>query len=589
MNLTSEQENIVFALQDNNVIVNAVAGAGKTTLALAVAEHYAPHKCLLLTYNKLLQENTALRAAEMKIPLQAYTMHGLFGRLMNRPCNDDYSFEQMLTSDCINNPTFLDHDLLIVDEMQDMRQPYFEFLVLILKIKPTRIMLVGDINQLIYDFLPEFPASPHFLQQADYLLKDLVNSSFINMKMTRSFRTSPKIASFINRTIQPKPELVGTYSCNLPVEFLICNPRSNKIVQHIANNIREFGASNVMLLSHSHKNVQMKHIMKALVKCKIPFTCQKSFTVGKVMIQTFCSAKGLERPVVYVFNSGKIGEKSRSSNPLYVALTRAKGKLIIAHSKNQKIHPCFRSIISEHENGVISDDVTVNFLGNALLAQDAKSWFPKELLISQLFRFQYLTPYLDVVSIESSGANYQINLPTCIEFSYGIEDVTMLVGESLRSIFCQSPISQIDYKSKFALGVTRACDKLMKEYPELEQIQDYKWIDNIDYPTFDQLTIIKDKLKPVAFNAKLKKSMKVLKLIDQADFIDDTMVPYIIVYGDINAEDKLRAISCAALLNMKRAGIVDLSTGEIVIVETNRQMAILNTATEAWIDNFSGY
>ena len=52
--MTEEQEEIVKSVLDYNVIVNAVAGSGKTTTILFMANAYPEKEFLLITYLSLI-------------------------------------------------------------------------------------------------------------------------------------------------------------------------------------------------------------------------------------------------------------------------------------------------------------------------------------------------------------------------------------------------------------------------------------------------------------------------------------------------------------------------------------------------------
>jgi len=55
--LSSEQNSIVEQLENTNVIVDSVAGSGKTTTNLHIALKYSTYNILLLTYNAIKNRN----------------------------------------------------------------------------------------------------------------------------------------------------------------------------------------------------------------------------------------------------------------------------------------------------------------------------------------------------------------------------------------------------------------------------------------------------------------------------------------------------------------------------------------------------
>ena len=58
LKVSIQQKNIINALQHNNVIVDAVAGSGKTTTNIFIAQHNPQLEILLLTYNSKLRIET---------------------------------------------------------------------------------------------------------------------------------------------------------------------------------------------------------------------------------------------------------------------------------------------------------------------------------------------------------------------------------------------------------------------------------------------------------------------------------------------------------------------------------------------------
>ena len=56
--ISPNQQNILNNLDNYNVIVNSVAGSGKTTCSLYIAKHNNNSKLLLLTYNAKLKLET---------------------------------------------------------------------------------------------------------------------------------------------------------------------------------------------------------------------------------------------------------------------------------------------------------------------------------------------------------------------------------------------------------------------------------------------------------------------------------------------------------------------------------------------------
>ena len=75
-NISQEQKDIIDKFKDNNIVVDYVAGIGKTTTNLYIAKHFAKSKILLLTYNSKLKLETRNRVETLKIKnLETHSYH----------------------------------------------------------------------------------------------------------------------------------------------------------------------------------------------------------------------------------------------------------------------------------------------------------------------------------------------------------------------------------------------------------------------------------------------------------------------------------------------------------------------------------
>ena len=73
---TQEQTDIILLLQKYNVIVDSVAGSGKTTTNLHIAKYFENLNILLLTYNAKLKKETRERVLDNDINnLEVHSYH----------------------------------------------------------------------------------------------------------------------------------------------------------------------------------------------------------------------------------------------------------------------------------------------------------------------------------------------------------------------------------------------------------------------------------------------------------------------------------------------------------------------------------
>ena len=85
MILSDEQQTILDTVKTGkNVVVDAVAGTGKTTLILSIAEELPDKKILQMTYNKSLKFEVREKIVEKKLEnISVHTYHSLAVRYYN--------------------------------------------------------------------------------------------------------------------------------------------------------------------------------------------------------------------------------------------------------------------------------------------------------------------------------------------------------------------------------------------------------------------------------------------------------------------------------------------------------------------------
>src|SRR5437868_3152931 len=124
-----EQSNIIFELKNNyNVIVDAVAGSGKTTTNIMISQALQEKNILLLTYNKQLKFET--REKIKKYDLTNLVCHSYHSFCVNNYDKTAYTDDKILTiinNNMVPNNNF-DYDLIILDEAQDITPVYYKLI-----------------------------------------------------------------------------------------------------------------------------------------------------------------------------------------------------------------------------------------------------------------------------------------------------------------------------------------------------------------------------------------------------------------------------------------------------------------------------
>ena len=182
---SKEQYNIINSLRYKNVIVDAVAGSGKTTTVLHIASQYN-NKILLLTYNKKLRLETKQKARLLGLyNIDVWNYHAFCCKYYDHKCYTDNEIRRLIKNG--NMPLHvLDYDYVILDEAQDITPLYYESIHKIISDnnKIPKFCVLGDRYQSIYKFND---ADERFIIYADKLF-DLNVYKWEKTKLSTSFR-----------------------------------------------------------------------------------------------------------------------------------------------------------------------------------------------------------------------------------------------------------------------------------------------------------------------------------------------------------------------------------------------------------------
>ena len=141
--LSEEQQYILDTVKEgHNVMVDAVAGTGKTTLILSIAREMADKQILQLTYNSSLRKDVKETVEKNDIQnLTVHTYHSLAKRYYLSTGYTDTEIRRLLFKNLPlkENPT--KYDMIVLDECQDMTLLYFQLMVKFIKDNNTNIQL----------------------------------------------------------------------------------------------------------------------------------------------------------------------------------------------------------------------------------------------------------------------------------------------------------------------------------------------------------------------------------------------------------------------------------------------------------------
>ena len=351
---STEQLKIVAAIRDHNVIVDSVAGAGKTTTILHIAEAYSNLSILILTYNKKLKLDTRHRADQLSIRnLEVHTYHSFCKSHYRMKGYTDYEIINLLKSANLSAMTTA-YDIIVIDETQDMTGIYHSLTLNILanNTPAPRICIIGDRYQSIYKYNG---ADEKYIINADQLFPS--KGDWVRLTLSVSYRVKPTVAKFINNcALGTDRILTPTSTPSTMPEYIIGNMFSPSgpleyLKKYIVNLYNKGRHTDVFILAPSLKVADnltpVRRLANTLTKLNIPLHVPNSdeekidqdMIAGKLTFSTFHQAKGLERAHVIVFGFdaayyqffNRHADPTICSNELYVAMTRSSGHLILLH------------------------------------------------------------------------------------------------------------------------------------------------------------------------------------------------------------------------------------------------------------------
>jgi hypothetical protein len=244
----TQSEIIENYLQGHNQIVTAVPGAGKTTLALLIA-NVPKQRILVITFSKRLSDETQSKAMDLGLTgMEVRTFHSLGCHYYSPTTRCDLDLLEIYDSDgepCRELPTQV--DCVILDEVQDMCREQFlfcyKFLMDIYRQKQlesscrqllpsspssqdhdrrTRLIIMGDVNQCIF---PYKGADPRYLSRSE----ELWNNHCLFREMTPGRNAGPPPA-FRHVSMNGTNRLTGPMVQFLNFNQMCVNPEAPPLV-----------------------------------------------------------------------------------------------------------------------------------------------------------------------------------------------------------------------------------------------------------------------------------------------------------------------------------------------------------------------
>jgi hypothetical protein len=453
--ISSEQNEILDKLVDNNIIVDAVAGSGKTTTSIYIAKKFSKMKILLLTYNKRLKIETRERILKNNVEnMECHSYHAFCVRYYNEKTYTDSPIKTLI-EDNLKPKNSFDFDIIILDEAQDTTPLYYNLFCKIYydNIKNAKLCIMGDKYQCIFQFNN---ADNRFLIYADKLF-NFNDLPWVRTTLSTSYRVTNQIADFVNQCLLSDIEnnRIKAIKDNDKVRYIICDTFDRDFIKKEIDFYveQDYKYDEIFVLAPSVKNansdklspcVALSNYLSDFKNIPIYVTLNDKEDVneneanGKLVISTFHQVKGLERKVVIVFNFDQsyFDYYSKNSvtcpNTIYVASTRSTERLTVFHHyKNDYF--CF---IAKDKIPIICNQIID--IEIKLKKKESNKTNEKIRIINKNFNVTEFLNYLPFEIIDKAhnflktklinNSENKINIPSFVKQNNLIENVSDITG-----------------------------------------------------------------------------------------------------------------------------------------------------------------
>jgi len=473
--LSGEQEFILKNIvEGNNVIVDAVAGSGKSTVVLSIANKIPDKKILQLTYNSMLRAEVKQKVDQLDlINIRVHTYHSLAVCYYLSTAHTDTGIRHILYNNLppINN--IPNYDLIVLDETQDMTLVYFKLIKKFLKDlkNPVQLLILGDFMQGLYEFKG---ADIRFLTKAEDIWRtcpQLTTNKFIRCNMKMSYRITNQMCKFINNVMLGENRLEACRDGE-PVKY-IRNSRGNieRMVIYEITTLLDNGVlpSDIFVIGASVKGInsnirKMENVLVLQgIPCHVPMfetdKIDEKVIDGKVVFSSFHSVKGRQRKYVFIvgFDNGYLDFYARNlpkdicPNTLYVGTTRATNGLYLLESDNFSTDRPLEFLKMTHHDMQKQDYIKFKGYPKSLFYKKNGELVEKSIqekhfiTASELIKFipetiiEEITPLIDNIFHKENigiGELELIDVPSIIKTNRGFyEEVSDLTGIAIQSMY----------------------------------------------------------------------------------------------------------------------------------------------------------
>lgn len=362
---------------NDNLIIDAIAGSGKTTTILHLAQSAPDTKFLVLVYNRRLMLETDQRVQGLGLEnVTVLNYHTLGTRYYTQECGTDQGLKRVVENDMpiIEGMELPEFSVMVMDEQQDMTPILKRFVDKVIRDKgfigndrrpvnsenQLRLVVLGDKRQELYSFNN---ADSRFLTMAarPEVFGYINHHRWVSATQTTSNRVTQQNVDFINQQMLKQPpgmEMRAVRNSKDGVPFpkprYVIGASKEDVLDEVLRLLETCNVSPtdiIVLAPTVRAKSAAVSLANGLALREIPVFRSDSdvsdiapeVAHGKVLICTYHQAKGIERKasVVLGFDEGyhtwynKVAEVPTAvSNPQYVAATRALEHLVLIHDYN---------------------------------------------------------------------------------------------------------------------------------------------------------------------------------------------------------------------------------------------------------------
>jgi superfamily I DNA/RNA helicase len=267
---SDEQGGVIKILSDGlNCFVNAVPGAGKSTLSYLISKHFENYNVLSLTYSANLKREARIKIKQFGITnLEIHSYHSFAISYYDEEFDDSVIERVVQENKKLNKTDKI--DLLILDEIQDMTINIYNMVKKYISDCENKIQLlvIGDKDQAIFSFVD---ADHRFLTLANQIFP----GDFVKAFLSRSYRLTDPVSQFINKCMLGEPKIL-TSKPGKNVQYVIGNPYFRDFKNYIYKCIKDklkngYSYEDIFILAPSVKGdkTPIKRLNQFLAQKKI--------------------------------------------------------------------------------------------------------------------------------------------------------------------------------------------------------------------------------------------------------------------------------------------------------------------------------